>query len=330
MRAWRVSREVVDGSIAPTMLERRSPQMILVSTAGDGGSKLLQEDRDAAIAQLADPETARVLLLEWSAPPEAYPDDHDAWRQASPHWTPQRMEALEHAYATSTEAEWRRQYLNQWVLASRSWIAAAQWADAGVDDLELPATPAGTLAVNDQDGRPGTCGYVLAVLDGELVRLTGRSFPRVARSGRRSTSSRAHAAVSSSSTRRRSRNTSPRSAASRRRRSARPNSAPATARRSARSSTVDSVTTATRSSPGRCSRRRRSPCPTSGRPSRRAARPGRSTSLARRSGRSAPSSDPIAGTRRSSSVARRYAPLHMDDSAGAVELDRRLIVARFP
>ena len=54
--AWRVSRDVVDGSIAPTMLERRSPQLILVSTAGDGGSTLLLEDRDAAIAQLAEPE----------------------------------------------------------------------------------------------------------------------------------------------------------------------------------------------------------------------------------------------------------------------------------
>ena len=174
---WRISREVVDGSIAPTMLERRSPQLVLVSTAGDGGSRLLLEDRDAAIAQLAEPEFARILLLEWSAPPEAYPDDRDAWRLASPHWTPERLEALEHAHATSSEADWRRQYLNQWVLAARSWIAPAQWAEAAEPGLELPPSPAGTLAVNDQDGRPGSCGYVVAVLDGELVRLTGRAFP---------------------------------------------------------------------------------------------------------------------------------------------------------
>ena len=83
------------------MLERRSPQLVLVSTAGDGGSTLLLEDRDAAIAQLADPDTARILLLEWSAPPEAYPDDREAWRAASPHWTPPRLEALEHAHATT-------------------------------------------------------------------------------------------------------------------------------------------------------------------------------------------------------------------------------------
>jgi hypothetical protein len=176
--AWRISREVVDGSIAPTMLERRSPQLVLVSTAGDGGSKLLIEDRDAAIAQLHDPDTARILILEWSAPPEAYPDDRDAWRQASPHWTPQRREALEHAYATATETEWRRQYLNQWVLAARSWIGPAHWNAAGAAELQLPASPAGTLAINDEDGRPGACGYALAVADkdGNVV-LTGRAFP---------------------------------------------------------------------------------------------------------------------------------------------------------
>jgi hypothetical protein len=174
--AWRVSRDVVDGSIAPTMLERRSPQLILVSTAGDGGSTLLLEDRDAAISQLADPDTARILLLEWSAPPEAYPDDREAWRQASPHWTPERLESLEHAFATSSETDWRRQYLNQWVLAARSWVAPAQWAEATDRALPLPAT-GGTVAVNDQDGRPGQCGYVLAAADGETVYLSGRAFP---------------------------------------------------------------------------------------------------------------------------------------------------------
>jgi hypothetical protein len=173
--AWRVSRDVVDGSIAPTMLERRSPQMILVSTAGDGGSTLLLEDRDAAIAQLGDPESARILLLEWSARPDAYADDRDAWRAASPHWTPMRLEALEHAFATSTESDWRRQYLNQWVLAARSWIGPGQWSAAAELELALPPV-GGTIAVNDEDGRPGSCGYVLAVADGDRVVVSGRSF----------------------------------------------------------------------------------------------------------------------------------------------------------
>ena len=175
--AWRIARDVVDGSIAPTQLERASPQLVLVSTAGDGGSTLLLEDRDAAIGQLADPDQARILLLEWSAPPEAYPDDRDAWRLASPHWTPARLAALEHAHATSSESDWRRQYLNQWVLAARSWVAPAQWAQATDQALAFPRTPAGTIAVNDQDGLPGRCGYVLAVADNDRVLISGRAFP---------------------------------------------------------------------------------------------------------------------------------------------------------
>ena len=113
-----------------------------------------------------DPEAARTLLLEWSAPPEADPTDREAWRMASPHWTPQRVEALEHAYATSSETDWRRQYLNQWVMAARSWIAPSQWAAAAVPGLEIPREPAGTIAINDRDGEPGACGYVLAAVLG--------------------------------------------------------------------------------------------------------------------------------------------------------------------
>ena len=174
--AWRVSREVVDGSIAPTMLERQSPQLVLVSTAGDGGSTLLLEDREAAIGQLSDPDSARILILEWSAPPEADPADREAWRLASPHWTAQRLEALEHAHETSSESAWRRNYLNQWVLAARSWVAPGQWAAAADTELELVPDEGGTVAINDEDGQPGACGYVLALLEGERVKVSGRAF----------------------------------------------------------------------------------------------------------------------------------------------------------
>jgi len=175
--AWRIERQVIDGSIAPTMLERESPQLALVSTAGDGGSRLLLEDREKAIVQLAEPEMARTLLLEWSAPPDCDPSDREAWRLASPHWTPNRVEALAQAQATSDEMEFRRQYLNQWVLAARSWVGPAQWKNAARPGLTMPASPAGTVAVNDQDGRLGACGYVLAALDGDTVYVTGRAFP---------------------------------------------------------------------------------------------------------------------------------------------------------
>jgi hypothetical protein len=174
--AWRVSRDVVDGSIAPTMLERQSPQLVLVSTAGDGGSALLSEDRSAAIEQLADPDSARILILEWSAPAEANPADREAWRLASPHWSRSRIEALEHAYATTPENAWRIQYLNQWVRSARSWISASQWKAGERTTLEWPLGRAGTVAIEAHvSGFPYGVVHALADPDG-TVRVHGAVY----------------------------------------------------------------------------------------------------------------------------------------------------------
>ena len=51
-----------------------------------------------------------------------------------------------------------------------------QWAAAGDRELELPRGPAGTIAINDEDGRPGACGYVLAIAVDDRVVVRGRSF----------------------------------------------------------------------------------------------------------------------------------------------------------
>lgn len=187
--AWRLSRDVVDGSIAPTLIERASSQLLLVSTAGDGGSTLLLEDRAAAIAQLSDPETARILILEWSSAPERDDDDRDGWREASPHWSARRIAALEHAHALSLQVTgdpiedrkrrlvWTRQYLNRWVdELDGSWISGATWDAGSRTGLALPSSPAGTIAIEHAvAGFP--FGAVLAVRDeGEDVIVSSRVF----------------------------------------------------------------------------------------------------------------------------------------------------------
>jgi hypothetical protein len=177
--AWRIRARVVNDALEPALLAMRSAQLVLVSTAGDGGSELLADARELAITELADPDNATTLLLEWSAPLEAASDDREAWRLASPHWTPDRVEALEHAYRTLTaagkEASWRSQYLNAWVLSASSWINPASWRAAAREELELPLRPAGTVAVNDApEGVP--VGYTLAVADGDRVKVAGRVF----------------------------------------------------------------------------------------------------------------------------------------------------------
>ena len=172
---WRIAADVVQHSLEPTMIATAEPQLILVSTAGDGGSDLLLSARAQAIAELADPDTATTLILEWSASPDADIDDRDAWRQASPEWSRQRVAALEHARRTTSENAWRTMYLNQWVQAALSWIAPSSWAAAGRPELVLPAKPAGTVAINDDAGGAGYA-YVLAVLDGDRVAVSGRAF----------------------------------------------------------------------------------------------------------------------------------------------------------
>jgi hypothetical protein len=186
--AWRLSREVVDGSIVPTLAERNSSQLWLVSTAGDGGSKLLLEDRAAAIAQLADADTATTLILEWSAAPERSEDDREGWREASPHWSKRRLAFLEQQFAISQQVTgdpvedtkrrlvWSRQYLNRWVTSASSWLSAAQWAALERSELELDAGNAGTVAIEHAiAGYP--FGIVHAVVNAAGdVAITARTF----------------------------------------------------------------------------------------------------------------------------------------------------------
>jgi hypothetical protein len=122
--AWQVEANHVDEGVAPTMIERVSPQLLLVSTAHRAATGLMLTRRKAALDAL---ETgAGDLLIEWSAPRGAQVDDVKGWRQASPHWTAQRERLLERQLAAINAGEtvdpdepdpvesFRAQYLNQW------------------------------------------------------------------------------------------------------------------------------------------------------------------------------------------------------------------------
>jgi len=113
--AWRVPRKVFDEAIEPTLAEAESPQTWLVSTAGTAESDLMIANRAAAIASLDDP--GDVLLIEWSAPPDADLDldNPQVWQDCQPHWDERRAERLKTARAMSAERAFRQQWLNQWV-----------------------------------------------------------------------------------------------------------------------------------------------------------------------------------------------------------------------
>ncbi len=172
--AWKVKREVVDDALAPTMAERTWPQLYLVSTAGDSTSDLMTAYRQRALDRLDDPEPGPVLLLEWSAPADADPDQVDTWKWASPEWTDRREAFLRQQWANVEESAWRREYLNQWVVRSNHWLKDSTWT--GTLDLkaQLPTTGQWTVAVeSDFDGM----GHAVAIaaLDDQgryVVRVT--------------------------------------------------------------------------------------------------------------------------------------------------------------
>jgi len=191
--AWRVAPEVVEDGLEPTMAERASAQLGLLSTAHRMATQLMPSRRAAAMAELAEP--TEVLLLEWSAPADAELSDRDAWRMASPHWSERRarlITAQHHRAVTAGVTDdpdepdpvesFRSQWLNIWPTAKAE---TASRTSPLLDDgawpalTELAAAPVGALAlaVDDHYGR-GTGTVALARIAGGRVLAWGATHDR--------------------------------------------------------------------------------------------------------------------------------------------------------
>ena len=128
--AWGVAPGVVEDGIEPTMAERRSPQLVLASTAHRRATSLFPANRAAALEQLDQP--ASTLLVEWSAPRDAEIDDVEMWRRASPHWSKGRERLLTQRAGRVRAGEsldpdesdpvesFRSQFLNIWPVRTSS------------------------------------------------------------------------------------------------------------------------------------------------------------------------------------------------------------------
>lgn len=126
--AWGIDPAVIEDGIEGTLIDSVSPQMVLTSTAHSRSKSLMVTRRIKALSELRDP--GHVLLLEWSAPRGVDMGDRDAWRQASPEWSPTREKLIAARYANALageafdrdeddpEASFRSQYLNVWPLVS--------------------------------------------------------------------------------------------------------------------------------------------------------------------------------------------------------------------
>jgi hypothetical protein len=163
--AWNVARKIADESMRPAMSEREQPQLWLVSTAGDSSSDLLQAYRDLALQDTDG--SGDILLLEWSAPPEAPYDDPATWRWASPNWSPRREEFLRSQMQAIPEGAFRTQYLNQWVKAVDAWMPPATWA-AGARRVEVVGQPDVASVEVSSDGSRLAMVSAWALEDGQV------------------------------------------------------------------------------------------------------------------------------------------------------------------
>jgi hypothetical protein len=188
--AWRIDSSVIDDGLLPTLMERKQPQIGIISTAHHRATSTFVDARLGALAGNGD------LLLEWSAGPELPFDEPAAWRAASPHWSPMREQivrkALAKVLAGSPSGDgidslpaFEAQYLNRWPVQLNRAVAElgapllvpGLWAE-----LEAELDPEGplTFALDDVGGEAvvlaiaGRSGGLTVV---EAYRLVGDRRP---------------------------------------------------------------------------------------------------------------------------------------------------------
>jgi hypothetical protein len=188
--AWKIPGAVVDDGLLPTLMERAQPQLGIISTAHHLATGLFVDARLGALGGDGS------LLMEWSAGPELQFDSPEAWRAASPHWSPTREKIVRQALAkvlagspsgdgVDSLPSFEAQYLNRWpVLMNRAvaelgapLLVPGLWAE-----LEAELDPEGplTFALDDVGGEAvvlaiaGRSGGLSVV---EAYRLVGDRRP---------------------------------------------------------------------------------------------------------------------------------------------------------
>jgi hypothetical protein len=185
---WGVAPGVVDDGIEPTSVERAEAQVWITSTAHRRATPLVPERRAAALREMIEP--GDTLLIEWSAPRSAAIGDRQAWRAASPHWTPRREALVARACQRAVLGQsqpgddddpvesFRSQWLNVWPVVAAAvreeLLVAPSLLVRGVgpDGDHSPV-----LVMEDNAGGTGQC-VVLAQQDATgTIRVTGTTVP---------------------------------------------------------------------------------------------------------------------------------------------------------
>jgi len=179
--AWNVEMAHIEEGVTPTMVERVSSQLLLVSTAHRLATSLMLTRRKVALQNL---ETGTGdLLLEWSAPRGSQINDPAVWRLASPHWTERRQRMIERRlemmYAGETQdatevdpaESFRAQWLNQWpkgltVLDGEELLPVGLWRELAEPGLRSSGPL--FVAVEDNFGKGAAVAVCRRLDDGRL------------------------------------------------------------------------------------------------------------------------------------------------------------------
>ena len=144
---WAIEPGPISEGIEPTMAEREQPQLLLVSTAHSKATPLMPGWRARAMAELTAPTD--VLIIEWSAPPEAAADRGNVayHRMASPHWSEQRARFIA---SRINEEGFEQQWLNIWPMdggAVELMVSPQLWAELAQPGLKIPTGPSASRCV---------------------------------------------------------------------------------------------------------------------------------------------------------------------------------------
>jgi hypothetical protein len=194
--AWAVASETVDDGLEPGLLHRRSPQLVLTSTAHRRATSLMRRRLDTALTRLG--EDWSTLVMWWSAGDDAPLGDPATWKAASPFWSDQQHRLLADRWERVVRGEadpraddldpvegFAAQYTNRWpveqgpTLPGDPLFTPGEWA--GLNGATVPSWPPAVTAVEAWFGDGATVAS--AWLDGGSIVLSAASYPDVATAG---------------------------------------------------------------------------------------------------------------------------------------------------
>lgn len=154
-----------DQMLIPAMATRRAAQVLTMSTMGTEESAPLNRAVERGRLAVTSGQTSGVAYFEWSADPDADPDDPATWWSCMPALGYTISEdVVRDARGTMTDGEFRRAFLNQLTKSDERIIPRAAWDGA----CDPQAAPDGHLVFSMDVNPERTAGAIVAASGGDV------------------------------------------------------------------------------------------------------------------------------------------------------------------